>query len=83
MTLQIGAIYRSNIEDIDGHRIDDLVIKPYFSSKLQTAINTIKKFKNSILRFVEVFKNDKSLAKTYRANMEYRNKPFKAPFRAG
>lgn len=79
MTLQVGKIYRSNIENIDGHPIDDLVIKTYFSSKLQTAIRTIKKFKNSILRFVEVFKKDKSLAKACRANMEYVNKPFKAP----
>ncbi|MHA1451149.1 MAG: hypothetical protein ACTSP4_17245, partial [Candidatus Hodarchaeales archaeon] len=40
-------------------------------------------FKESILRFVEVFKKDPSLAKACRANMEHYNTKFKAPFHHG
>jgi len=83
MTLLVGEIYRKSIHDIDGHQIDDLIIKPYYSKNLQTAIKTIKKHKPSILRFVEVFKEDPTLARSCRANMEFFNKRFKAPFQHG
>ncbi|MHA1214436.1 MAG: hypothetical protein ACTSPG_04025 [Candidatus Hodarchaeales archaeon] len=83
MTLLVGEIYRKPIHDIDGHQIDDLIIKPYYSKKLQTAITTIKKYKKSILRFVEVFKEEPTLPKSCRANMEFFNKRFKAPFQHG
>lgn len=83
MTLQLGEIYRVDTNDIDGHRIDKLRIKDYFSKKLKTAIHTIKRFKKAILRFTEVFKKDKTLSKSCRANREFANKAFKAPFRAG
>jgi len=83
MTLLVGEIYRRSIQDIDGHQIDDLRIKPYYSKKLQTAIKTLKKHKNSILRFVEVFKEDPTLARSCRANMEFFNRRFKAPFQHG
>jgi len=83
MTLLVGEIYRKPIHDIDGHQIDDLIIKPYYSKKLKTAIRTIKKHKRSILRFVDVFKADSTLARSCRANMEFFNKRFKAPFQHG
>jgi len=83
MTLLVGEIYRRPIHDIDGHQIDDLIIKQNYSKKLQTAIKTIKKYKTSILRFVEVFKEDPTLARSCRANMEFFNKRFKAPFQHG
>lgn len=83
MTLLVGEIYRKAIQDIDGHQIDDLIIKPYYSKSLQTAIKTIKTHKPSILRFVEVFKEDPTMARSCRANMEFFNKRFKAPFQHG
>ena len=83
MTLQVGDIYRAKIEDIDGKRIECLSIKPYYSKKIKTAINTLKKFKNSIIRFSKVFKKNKSLGKACRANMEFENRNVKAPFKAG
>jgi len=83
MTLLVGEIYRKSIHDIDGHQIDDLVIKSYYSQKLQTAIRTIKKFKTAILRFVDAFKANPSLKKSCRANMEHFNFRFKAPFQKG
>lgn len=83
MTLLVGEIYRRSIHDIDGHQIDDLIIKPYYSKKLQAAIKTIRKYKTSILRFVEVFKANPTLARSCRANMEFFNKRFKAPFQHG
>ena len=83
MTLLVGEIYRKNVADIDGHQIDDLVPRSRYSSKLQTAIRTLKAFKDSILRFVKVFKIDPTLAKACRANMEHYNMKFKAPFRQG
>ena len=83
MTLLVGEIYRRKIPDIDGHQIDDLMIKPHYSKKLKTAIKTLKKHKSAIFRFVEVFKRNPVLAKSCRANMEYFNQGFKAPFRQG
>jgi len=83
LTLQVGDIYRAEIKDIDGHRIDNLSMKSYYSSKLKTAIKTLKKFKNAILRFSEVFRKDKSLGKACRANMEFFNRVVKAPFEKG
>ena len=83
MTLSIGEIYRDPIPKIDGHQIENLNIKPYYSDKLQAAIKTIKKFKNSIIRFSSVFKDNTNLAKTCRASMEYFNNKFKAPFKKG
>ena len=83
MTLLVGEIYRKDASEIDGHQIDDLVIRSYHSHKLQAAIYTLKKHKNSILRFVKVFQEDPSLGKACRANMEYYNRRFKAPFQKG
>ncbi len=83
MTLLVGEIYRKLVHDIDGHQIDDLIIKSYYSSKLQTAIRTIKKFKTAILRFVDAFKVNPSLKKSCHANMEHFNFRFKAPFQKG
>ena len=83
MTLQVGSIYRNPIESIDGTEIDGLTIKKYYSEKLQTAIKTLKKYKRAILRFVDVFQADSTLALACRANMEYYNQKFKRPFQHG
>lgn len=83
MTLQVGSIFRKNIEEITGNEIDSLVIKSNYSDKLQTAITTLKKFKQYILRFVDIFKNDPTLQKRNRSNMEPFNRRFKAPFHRG
>jgi len=83
MTLRLGEIYRKNVHDIDGSQIDKLEIKTNYSKKLQAAIKTIKKYKSAILRFVQVFKQNPELTKRCRANMEYFNRQFKAPFRHG
>lgn len=83
MTLSLGEIYRDPLSKIDGHQIDELTIKTHHSDKLQTAIKTIKKFKDSIIRFSYVFKDNSRLAKTCRASMEYFNNKFKAPFKRG
>jgi hypothetical protein len=83
MTLQVGAIYRKPIESIDGQEITSLEIKPYYSEQLQTAIKTLKKFQRAILRFKDVFQANPSLAYACRANMEYYNRHFKAPFQHG
>ena len=83
MILQVGGIYRKNIDEITGDEIDGLIIKKFHSKKLKTAIKTLKKFKNAILRFTEVFKTDPSIAKSCRANMEYFNLRFKEPFKHG
>lgn len=83
MTLLVGEIYRRDVAEIDGHQIDDLVPRSRYSLKLQTAIRTLKAFKDSILRFVEVFKKEPALTKACRANMEHYNTKFKAPFRHG
>lgn len=81
ITLSIGEIYRQSVHLVDGHQIDDLEIKSYYSERLQTAIKTIKKFKDSIIRFSTVFKNNPRLAKICRPSMEYFNKKFKLPFK--
>lgn len=83
ITLQVGSIFRKKIEEITGDEIDSLVIKSNYSDKLQTAINTLKKFKQYILRFVDIFKNDPALQKRNRSNMEPFNRRFKAPFHRG
>lgn len=80
MTVRLGEIYRKNIDAIDGDQIDKLEIKPTYSKKLQAALKTIKKYKSAILRFVKVFKQNPELTKSCRANMEYFNRKFKAPF---
>ena len=79
----MGEIYRKNLNQIDGHQIDDLKIESYYSAKLQTAIQTIKKYKTAILRFVGIFQADPTLSKKCRANMEYFNPRVKAPIQAG
>lgn len=83
ITLSLGEIYRDPLSKIDGHQIDELIIKAYYSDKLKTAIKTIKKFKDSIIRFSYVFKDNSRMAKTCRASMEYFNNKFKAPFKRG
>ena len=83
MTLSIGEIYRQKISEVDGYQIDELKIKTKFSGKLKAAIKTIKKFKDSIIRFSQVFKNKSNLAKVSHVSMEYINNKFKAPFKKG
>lgn len=83
ITLQVGSIYRKPIEDIDGSEIELLINKPEYTEKLQTAINTLKKWKDSIIRFVDVYKTDPKLGKSGRASMEPINRNFKAPFHKG
>lgn len=83
MTLSIGEIYRQNISEVDGSQINDLKIKTKYSDKLKTAIKTIKKFKDAIIRFSKVFKNNSKLAKISHVSMEYINNKFKAPFKKG
>ncbi len=83
MTLSIGEIYRQTIKEIDGHQIDELKIKSNYSDKLKSAIKTLKKFKNSIIRFSTTFKHNSKLAKISHVSMEYINKKFKAPFMKG
>ena len=83
MTLLLGELSRLPVEDIDGHQIDDLHENPSFSKKLNTAINTIKKHKDNILRFVDFFKQHPKLLKSQRSTMEYYNQKFKQPFESG
>jgi hypothetical protein len=83
MTLQVSAIYRLPIEEIDDHEIVDLEIRPFFSEKLRTAIQTLKKYAMQIYRFVDVFKQYPGLPKRCRATMEWYNTRFKTPFKAG
>jgi hypothetical protein len=83
LTLQIGSIYRKPIDTIDGSEISTLQVKTTYTEKLQTALRTIQAYQAAILRFVSVFKDDPSLAKACRANMEPFNRRFKAPFNKG
>lgn len=83
MTLLLGELSRLPVEEIDGHRIDDLHENSLFSKKLNTAIKTIKKHKENILRFVDFFKAHPELLKSQRSNMEYYNQKFKQPFESG
>jgi hypothetical protein len=83
MTLQVGAIYRLPVEKIDGHEIAGLEIKPFFSEKLKTAIQTLKDHAAQIYRFVDVFKLHPGLPKRCRASMEWYNPRFKTPFKKG
>jgi len=83
LTRQVGSIYRKPVELIDGTEIDNLTIKPYYSEQLQTTLKTLKKFKQEILRFKNVFQANPHLSKACRANMEYYNQRFKAPFQNG
>ena len=83
LTLQIGSIYRKQIDAIDGMEISSLLVKSTYTEKLQTALRTIQAYKDAILRFVKVFKEDPSLLIACRANMEPFNRRFKAPFHRG
>ncbi|MBA7626905.1 hypothetical protein ES703_34363 [subsurface metagenome] len=83
LTLLLGELSRLPVEDIDGHQIDDLHENPSFSKKLNTAIKTIKKHKDNILRFVDFFKQHPNLLKSQRSTMEYYNQKFKQPFESG
>jgi len=83
MTLQVGEIYRLPAEQIDGHQIHDLEERSSFSDRLNTAIRTLKKNAESILRFVDLFKKHPDLSKKCRANTEWHNVRFKHPFKAG
>lgn len=83
ITRQVGSIYRKPIESIDGTEIDSLEIKPYYSEQLQTTIKTIKKYKQEVLKFKNVFQANPNLSQACRANMEYYNQRFKAPFQNG
>jgi hypothetical protein len=83
ITLQIGSIYRKPIDSIDGSEISSLLVKSTYTDKLQTALRTIQTYQEAILQFVSVFKEDPTLAKACRANMEPYNHRFKAPFNKG
>lgn len=83
MTLQVGSIYRKSVYEITREEINGLLIQPYYSDKLKTAINTLKSHQDSIYRFIEIFKQDPSLGKESRANTEFLNRNFKAPFKHG
>jgi hypothetical protein len=54
-----------------------------FSERLNTAIRTLKKNAENILRFVDLFKKHPSLPKKCRASTELYNVRFKNPFKAG
>ena len=81
--LQVGSIYRKEIDDITRKEIEDLEIRSGYSKELKTAINTLKKYKASIYRFIEVFKMNLDMGKECRANTEFLNRNFKAPFKHG
>ncbi|MFX1257944.1 MAG: hypothetical protein ACFFAN_08800 [Promethearchaeota archaeon] len=83
MTLLLGELSRLPVEDVDGHQIDELCDNHPFSKKLNTAIKTIKKQKDSFLRFVDFFKQHPKLLKSQRSTMEYYNQKFKRPFESG
>ncbi|MHA1721310.1 MAG: hypothetical protein ACTSXK_17465, partial [Promethearchaeota archaeon] len=55
LTLQVGSIYRKSLNEIDSSEIETLKPSTAYSTKLNTAIKTLKKHKASILRFVNVF----------------------------
>lgn len=83
MTLSIGEIYRKDILEIDGTQIDNLVVKNYYSDKLKAAIKTIKKYKNSIIRFAITFKNQSKIGKLCHSSMEHLHNKVKLPFKFG
>jgi len=83
LTLAVGSLYRTPIDEIDTTLIDHLTIREYFTDKLQTALQTIKKFKTAILRFIGFFQKHPEFPRACRANMESFNRNFKAPFKAG
>ncbi|MHA1275283.1 MAG: hypothetical protein ACTSQS_17910 [Promethearchaeota archaeon] len=66
MTLLLGELSWLPVETIDGHQIDDLHENSSFFKKLDTAIKTIKKHKNNILRFVDFFL---MLPRTFKSSM--------------
>jgi hypothetical protein len=81
--LQVGSIYRKEIDDITRKEIENLEVKPEYSKELKTAINTLKKYQASIYRFIDVFKMNSDMGKECRANTEFLNRNFKAPFKQG
>ena len=83
MTLSIGELYRKEISEITGTQIDRLQIKSYYTEKLKSAIRTIKKYKNSIIRFVTTFKTKPNIAKVCHSSMEHLHNKFKLPFKFG
>lgn len=83
LTLQVGSIYRKNVDDITRDEIASLETKSYYSDKLNTAITTLKSHQDSIFRFIEVFKQNPDMGNECRANTEYLNRNFKEPFKNG
>lgn len=81
MTIKIGEIYRTPYQLVDGHQIDALGEKKQYSTKLNAAIATLKKYKSEIVAFARVFREHPELEKSCRANMEWLNKRVKAPFK--
>ena len=81
MTVSLGEIYREPYELVDGHQIDALSQKPYYSDKLNTAISTLKKYKSEIISFARIFLEHPELEKACRSNLEWFNKRVKAPFK--
>jgi len=83
LTLSVGSIYRLPLEFVKDQLIDELIIRPEWGEELKTAITTIKKHKEEILRFREFFQRHPTFPKRCRANTEYLNPLFKAIFRTG
>ena len=83
LLLTVGALYRQPLDQCSESQLDQLPVQPYFSSNLRTALETIKKYKDAILRFCTAFKNNPVLTRSCRANMEHYNRNFKAPFKKG
>lgn len=81
MTLMVGEIYRTPYELVDGHQIDALMQKPTYSDKLNTAISTLKRYKNENIAFSDVFPKHPELSKACRTNTKWINIKVKAPFK--
>jgi hypothetical protein len=82
MTLKVGEMYREPYQLVDGRQIDALTEKEHYSTKLNTALVTLKKYKSEIIAFARVFLEHPELEKSCRANMEWLHKRVKAPFKA-
>jgi len=83
LTLTIGSIYRLPLPLLKDQIIDDLQIQENWGEELKTAIMTLKKNRDSILRFRAFFEKYPKLPKKCRANTEYLNLKLKKVFQSG
>ena len=83
LTLQVGSIYRKKLNEITRDEIGNLDVCSHYSNKLKAAIQTLKGNQDSIYRFVDVFKANPEMGNECRANTEFLNRDFKAPFKHG